>query len=118
MTLDCFSLSQWRAQIAVAEEHTRLACWFRRLAETGFDRLFWNRRVSDLSLLNRGQTHQIPESSYFFLLPSYRYHECQLLFLRCCFLLSSPLPAWFCFPLLCVIAPAQLDDKHGPGWRV
>ena len=54
-------------------EHTRLACWFRRLAETRFNRLCWNRRVSDLSLLNRAQTRQIRESSYFFLLPSYHY---------------------------------------------
>jgi len=29
--------------------------------------------VSDLSLLNRAQTHQIRESSYFFLLPFYHY---------------------------------------------
>ena len=30
-------------------------------------------------------------------------------------LFSSPLPAWFCFPLLCAIAPELLDAKHGAG---
>jgi len=30
-------------QVAVAGEHTRLGCWFRRLAETNFNRPCYNR---------------------------------------------------------------------------